>query len=64
MLFVKPFRNCLFEGIETQVISYVRSFGKLFSAGIGNPVAIDEVEFLKTPKEEIKSTNDLVSHHW
>lgn len=45
-------RSVIFEGMETLVISYVRSSGKLLLAGIGNPVAIDQVELLKIPKQE------------
>ena len=50
-------RSVIFEGKETQIISYVRTSGKLLLAGIGNPVATAEVEFLKA-REELKDKND------
>lgn len=51
-------RSVVFEGKKTQVISYVRSSGKLLLAGIGSPVAIDRVELLKALKEELKTKDD------
>lgn len=44
-------RSIIFEGKETQVISYVGSSGRLLLAGIGNPVAIDQVELLKSKND-------------